>query len=107
MCPATLENALFFFDSYVAATMIDGKRLAIADFQVSWALWLWRLPMTPSWVLFSDPLPPNQLQSTECQLVGMVSLLIASKMYGFGVQLRVVRGSLLFCIIWSTHPKLT
>jgi hypothetical protein len=35
MCPATVENAIFFLDAFLASTMESGKELAVADFQVS------------------------------------------------------------------------
>ena len=34
MCPATMENSLFFFDSFLACYMGDDKELGTVDFQV-------------------------------------------------------------------------
>mmetsp|Transcript_6693 Transcript_6693/g.13756 ORF Transcript_6693/g.13756 Transcript_6693/m.13756 type:complete len:539 (-) Transcript_6693:357-1973(-) len=34
MSPATVENAVFFLDAFLAATMESGKELAVADFQL-------------------------------------------------------------------------
>jgi hypothetical protein len=42
MCTATIENAIFFLDAFVASTMESGSELALSDFQVRLDIILWK-----------------------------------------------------------------
>jgi hypothetical protein len=77
MCPATLENTVFFLDSYVASCLEDENQ-TLADFQVinSCIDWL----KVSSLIYLADMV----------KLAGMVSLLVASKFFGTGLKLKVV-----------------
>jgi len=55
MCPTTVENAVFYMDSFFAITLQRGHELVVRDFQ----------------------------------LVGMVALLVSSKMFSAGSQIKV------------------
>ena len=85
LCQITLENSLFFLDSYIARSLDRDERMSASDFQVMLRL----LSSVGVGIVLKFIL------HLTSQMVGMVALLLSSKMFSTGPALKVV----------STQPR--